>query len=77
MTQPPVPLDTMVTFVVRFWRETSAGKLRWRGQIEHVPSHHRAAFHHVGGMLAFLEAYGIGSGGKGATGAQGHRSDVS
>lgn len=59
MTQPAVPSSTMITFVVRFWRETSAGNLRWRGQIEHVQSGQSAAFLDVGAMLRFLHRFGV------------------
>jgi len=49
----------MVTFVVRFWRETSAGELRWRGQIEHVQSGQSTAFLDVRAMLRFLHRFGV------------------
>jgi hypothetical protein len=52
----------MVTFVVRFWRETSAGELRWRGQIEHPQSGERASFVELEAMLDFLHHYGIEQG---------------
>jgi hypothetical protein len=52
----------MATFVVRFWRETSAGELRWRGQIEHVQSGQRAAFLEVDAMLRFLHRFGVDAG---------------
>jgi hypothetical protein len=51
-----------VTFVVRFWRETSAGQGRWRGQIEHVQSGRRRSFLEMQEMLEFLEGFGIGTG---------------
>ncbi|MCL7455189.1 MAG: hypothetical protein M8467_19310 [Anaerolineae bacterium] len=59
MTQPPVPSGTMVTFVVRFWRETADGKLRWRGQIEHVQSGRQTDFLEIRDLLGFLEHFGI------------------
>lgn len=43
----------MVTFVVRFWRETTAGGLRWRGQIAHVQSGESAAFLDVDAIRRF------------------------
>lgn len=49
----------MITFVVRFWREASAGEVRWRGRIEHVPSGEGAAFLDAEGMLRFLRQFGI------------------
>jgi len=48
-----------VTFVLRFWRETSAGRVRWRGQIEHVQSGEKAAFLDIGTMLRFLRRFGV------------------
>jgi len=59
MTQPPVPSGTMVIFVVRFWRETAAGKFRWRGQIEHVQSGRQTDFLEIRDLLGFLECFGI------------------
>jgi hypothetical protein len=61
MTQPTVPSSAMVTFVVRFWRETSAGEPRWRGQIEHVHSGKRTDFLEIEGLVSFLEGFGIGA----------------
>jgi len=49
----------MITFVVRFWRDTSAGEGRWRGQIEHVQSGERAAFLDAEGMFRFMRRFGI------------------
>jgi len=45
---------------VRFWRELSAGELRWRGRIEHVQSGQAASFLDIDGLLEFLEHFGIG-----------------
>ena len=47
------------TFVVRFWRESTAGEVRWRGCIEHVQSGKSAAFLEINGMLNFLQSFGI------------------
>jgi len=49
----------MVTFVVRFWRETSAAEVRWRGQIEHVQSGQSTAFLDMRAMLGFLHRFGV------------------
>ena len=57
MTHPTAP--TMATFVVRFWRETSGGELRWRGQIEHVQSGQSTAFLDLDAMLTFLRRFGV------------------
>ena len=51
--------STMATFVVRLWRETSGGELRWRGQIEHVQSGQHAAFLDAEAMLRFLRRFGF------------------
>lgn len=50
---------TMATFVVRFWRETTSGEVRWRGKIEHVQSGEHAAFLEIEAMLSFLQHFGI------------------
>ncbi len=60
MDQPPVEPTTSATFVVRFWREWAAGEPRWRGRIEHVQSGQGASFLEIGGLLKFLEHFGIG-----------------
>jgi hypothetical protein len=52
----------MVTFVIRFWRETSTGRQRWRGQIEHAQSGERVAFLELEELLGFLHRFGIESG---------------
>jgi hypothetical protein len=49
----------MITFVVRFWPETSAGEVRWHGRIEHVPSGQSAAFLDLDAMLRFLHRFGV------------------
>jgi hypothetical protein len=38
MDQSSLPSSTMVTFLARFWRETSAGEVPCRGWTEHVQS---------------------------------------
>jgi hypothetical protein len=52
----------MVTFVVRFWREESAGEVRWRGRIEHVQSAEGTAFLDAEGMFRFMGQFGIAVG---------------
>ncbi len=47
------------TFVVRFRREWSAARPRWRGSIENVQSGERAAFLDLEGMLEFLRGLGV------------------
>ncbi|HEM61496.1 MAG TPA: hypothetical protein ENO24_04325 [Chloroflexi bacterium] len=47
------------TFVIRFWRDWSAGAGRWRGRIEHVQSGERADFVHPEDILRFLRGFGI------------------
>ena len=59
MSQPAAPSSATVTFVVRFWREASAGSVRWRGQIEHVQSGQSAAFLDLEAMLRFLRRFGV------------------
>lgn len=48
----------MFTFIVRFWREWSAGELRWRGRIQHVESGEATSFLELGRMLQFLQSSG-------------------
>ncbi len=59
MNQLAVPTTTTATFVLRFWRETTAGEARWRGSIKHIQSGEEIAFLHIGTMLNFLHRYGI------------------
>jgi hypothetical protein len=59
MSHTTSPSSTMVTFVVRFWREASAGEQRWRGQIEHAQSGEKVAFLELEVMLEFLRRFGI------------------
>ncbi len=61
MSQPIIEPTTTATFVVRFWRERSAGQPLWRGRIEHVQSGQAASFHDIEGLLGFLERFGIAS----------------
>lgn len=46
-------------FVVRFWRETTAGEMRLRGEIEHVSSGENLAFLELDAILSFLRRFGI------------------
>ena len=59
MNQPAVSTTTTATFVVRFWRETTAGEACWRGRIEHVQSGKSVAFLGIEAMLGFLRRFGI------------------
>ena len=59
MNQLAVPTTTTATFVLRFWHETTAGEVRWRGSIKHIQSGEEIAFLHIGRMLDFLSRYGI------------------
>jgi hypothetical protein len=59
MRQTVVQTTTIGTFVLRFWRETSTGKVRWRGRIEHVQSGESLAFLEFEAMLNFLRHFGI------------------
>jgi len=55
--QPRVP--SVMTFVVRFWREWSAAGVRWRGRIQHVESGDAASFIDLNKMLRFLRCSGV------------------
>ena len=57
--QPSAPATPMLTFVLRFQRETTAGEARWRGRIEHVQSGEAIAFMDFETMLRFLQRFGI------------------
>ena len=59
MTHPTAPTTAMVTFVVRFWSETSPGEVRWRGRIEHVQSGQSTAFLDLDAMVRFLHRFGV------------------
>ncbi|MEA3335706.1 MAG: hypothetical protein U9R25_07315 [Chloroflexota bacterium] len=60
MNRPTAQLPTMTTFVVRFWREWSAGETRWRGRVEHVASGRRKDFLQLEDMFDFFECFGVG-----------------
>lgn len=62
MGQPPVPKIATATFVLRFWRETTAGEVRWRGRIEHVQSGEGVAFLDLEGMLQFIRKFRVAIG---------------
>jgi hypothetical protein len=62
MSQSAGLATTMATFVVRFWREISAGEARWRGQIEHVQSRDSVSFSDLEAMLQFMHGFGIAGG---------------
>ena len=47
------------TFVVRFWREWSAARPRWRGCIEHIQSDESATFLDLESMMGFIRGKGI------------------
>ena len=59
---PSAPAAPMLTFVLRFQRETTAGEARWRGSIEHVQSGEAIAFMDFETMLRFLQRFGIRAG---------------
>jgi len=59
---PSAPAAPILTFVLRFQRETTAGEARWRGSIEHVPSGEAIAFMDFERMLCFLQRFGIQAG---------------
>jgi steroid delta-isomerase-like uncharacterized protein len=62
MSQTLVPKTATATFVLRFWRETTAGEVRWRGRIEHVQSGEGVSFLDLEGMLQFIREFGIATG---------------
>jgi len=55
-TSSVAPLNT---FVVRFWREWSVAGPRWRGQIDHVQSGHRAGFRDLDEMVKVVRSFGV------------------
>jgi hypothetical protein len=55
----PSPTPPVSTFVIRFWREWSAARSRWRGRIEHVQSGQRADFERLEGTLDFMRGLGV------------------
>ncbi len=59
---PSGPAKPMLTFVLRFQPETTAGEARWRGSIEHVQSGESIAFMDFETMLRFLQRFGIRAG---------------
>jgi hypothetical protein len=48
------------TFVVRFWRESSAVGSRWRARIEHLQSGESASYLNLQGISEFMHRLGIG-----------------
>lgn len=61
----PSPAPPISTFVIRFWREWSAARSRWRGRIEHVQSGESATFLDLDGMLEFVRRIGVMGGDEG------------
>ena len=53
------PVPPVSTFVIRLWREWSAGGARWRGRIEHIQSRESTAFVDLDEMLNFLRCFGV------------------
>ncbi len=51
--------SSVSTFVLRFWREWSAGRPRWRGQIDHVQSGTSAWFLDLEEMGDILHGFGV------------------
>lgn len=60
MNYQDAPTTSLTTFVVRFWREPSAGEMRWRGRVEHVESGAQANFLSLDELADFLDQFGIG-----------------
>jgi hypothetical protein len=58
MAEPPSVPPTN-TFVVRFWREGSPSRRRWRGRIEHVQSGRRADFVELEDISGFVQGFGV------------------
>ena len=44
-------------FIVRFWREVEAGRVRWGGRVQHIQSREQAAFVDEAGLLAFVRRW--------------------
>ena len=59
MNQTFIPTTTTATFIIRFWRETTAGEVRLRGCVAHVQSGESVAFLDIDAMLGFLRRFGI------------------
>jgi hypothetical protein len=53
------PTPPTSTFVVRFWRESSAAGLRWRGRIEHLQSGESTSCLDLKGILDFIQRLGV------------------
>lgn len=51
------PRPPLNTFIVRFWRETEANQVCWRGQIQHVQSGERVALTDELALLHFLRRW--------------------
>jgi hypothetical protein len=51
--------ETTATFVLRLWRETAAGDVRWRGRIEHVRSGENVSLRDLDEMFRFLRRFGF------------------
>ncbi len=53
--------QSISTFVVRFWRISSASEEaeggRWYGQVEHIQSGQKRAFRNLEQMLRFMQEY--------------------
>ena len=62
VTHPSAPAAPILTFVLRFQRETTTSEERWRGSIEHVQSGEATAFMDFETMLRFLQRFGIQAG---------------
>ena len=52
-------VSTASTFVLRFQREWSEGRARWRGRIEHIQSGESATSLDLEGILDFIRRHGI------------------
>jgi hypothetical protein len=52
-------VSPLSTFVLRFWREWSAGGTQWRGRIEHVQSGASATFLGLEGVVDFILGIGV------------------
>lgn len=52
------PSPPVSTFVIRFWREWSSVRPRWRGRIEHMQSGQSATFLGLNAMLDFMRRFG-------------------
>ena len=64
MNQSSTETTAITTFVVRFWREPSADKTRWRGRAEHVESGQQQSFLEIEVLLGFSQRFGIGDAGS-------------